>query len=191
MRTYCIAQGTLLSTLWWPKWKGYLKKEVHAYAQLIDFAAQQKLTQHGQAAKRQWRFLIIIRIKGGKPTCWSVAISEIISCCSSSHSAHVTLAFLLYLQYAAPQGFCTCCPLHLKLLPQISFLTGLWFASSLPAGLCSNTFLSGRPSLLPSIKEQGTATIKPTVIFPHLPPGTRIYLKISRLSLIFFQDGSS
>ena len=26
MRTYCIAQGTLLSALWWPKWEGNPKK---------------------------------------------------------------------------------------------------------------------------------------------------------------------
>ena len=28
MRTYCIAQGTLLSALWWLKWKGSLKEEM-------------------------------------------------------------------------------------------------------------------------------------------------------------------
>ena len=26
MRTYCIAQGTLLSALWWPKWEGNPKE---------------------------------------------------------------------------------------------------------------------------------------------------------------------
>ena len=26
MRTYSIAQGTLLGTLWWPKWEGNPKK---------------------------------------------------------------------------------------------------------------------------------------------------------------------
>ena len=26
MRTYCIAQGTLLGALWWPKWEGNPKK---------------------------------------------------------------------------------------------------------------------------------------------------------------------
>ena len=27
MRTYCVAQGTLLGALWWPKWEGNPKKE--------------------------------------------------------------------------------------------------------------------------------------------------------------------
>ena len=31
MRTYCIAQGTLLSDLWWPKWEGNLKKRGYMY----------------------------------------------------------------------------------------------------------------------------------------------------------------
>ena len=26
MRTFCIAQGTLLNVLWWPKWEGNPKK---------------------------------------------------------------------------------------------------------------------------------------------------------------------
>ena len=26
MRTYCMAQGTLLSALWWPKWEGMQKR---------------------------------------------------------------------------------------------------------------------------------------------------------------------
>ena len=31
MRTYCIAQGTLLNALWWPKWEGNLKKRETNY----------------------------------------------------------------------------------------------------------------------------------------------------------------
>ena len=27
MRTHCMAQGTLLNALWWPKWEGNLKRE--------------------------------------------------------------------------------------------------------------------------------------------------------------------
>ena len=27
MRTYCIAHGTLLNDLWWPKWEGNLERE--------------------------------------------------------------------------------------------------------------------------------------------------------------------
>ena len=38
-----IAQGTLLITLWWPKWDGNPKKEgIFVYIQLIHFAIQQK-----------------------------------------------------------------------------------------------------------------------------------------------------
>ena len=31
MRTYCIAQGILLSALWWPKWEGNPKKRGYMY----------------------------------------------------------------------------------------------------------------------------------------------------------------
>ena len=31
MRTYCIAQGTLLNALWWPKWEGNPKKRGYMY----------------------------------------------------------------------------------------------------------------------------------------------------------------
>ena len=31
MRTYCIAQGTLLSALWWPKWEENPKKRIYVY----------------------------------------------------------------------------------------------------------------------------------------------------------------
>ena len=31
MRTYCLAQGILLSDLWWPKWEGNLKKSRYMY----------------------------------------------------------------------------------------------------------------------------------------------------------------
>ena len=41
MRTYCIAQGTLLNALWWPEWKGNPKKEERCvYVWLIHFAIQ-------------------------------------------------------------------------------------------------------------------------------------------------------
>ena len=57
MRSYRIAQGTLLNALWWPKWKGNLKqRSVYIYfiyiyicIYLIHFAVQQKLTQHCKA----------------------------------------------------------------------------------------------------------------------------------------------
>ena len=29
MRTYCVAQRTLLNALWWPKWEGNAKKEIY------------------------------------------------------------------------------------------------------------------------------------------------------------------
>ena len=45
MRIYCTAQGTLLSTLWWPKWEGNPKKGI--YIHIADhFALQQKPIQH-------------------------------------------------------------------------------------------------------------------------------------------------
>ena len=31
MRIYCIAQGTLLTALWWPKWEGNPKKRGYMY----------------------------------------------------------------------------------------------------------------------------------------------------------------
>ena len=31
MRTDCIAQGTLLSALWWPKWEGNPKKRGYMF----------------------------------------------------------------------------------------------------------------------------------------------------------------
>ena len=31
MRTYCTAQGTLLSALWWPKWEGNPEKRGYMY----------------------------------------------------------------------------------------------------------------------------------------------------------------
>ena len=42
MKTYCIAQETLLNALWWPKWEGNPKKEIYVYIWLIHFAVQQK-----------------------------------------------------------------------------------------------------------------------------------------------------
>ena len=54
MRTSCIAQGTLLSALWWPKWEEIKKKQktknrLCVYIWLIHFVVQQKLTQHCKA----------------------------------------------------------------------------------------------------------------------------------------------
>ena len=44
MWTYCIAQGAILSILWWPKWEGNSKKRecvyththTHAYIHMAD-----------------------------------------------------------------------------------------------------------------------------------------------------------
>ena len=45
-----MAQGTLLSALWWPKWEGNPKKEgMYVHVWLIHFAVQQKLIQHCKA----------------------------------------------------------------------------------------------------------------------------------------------
>ena len=46
MRTYCIAQGTLLSTLMAFMGKESKKGWIYVHIQLIHFAIQQKLTQH-------------------------------------------------------------------------------------------------------------------------------------------------
>ena len=45
MRTYYIAQGALLSALWWLK-LGRKSKREGMYVYLFHFAVQQKLTQH-------------------------------------------------------------------------------------------------------------------------------------------------
>ena len=36
MRTCCIAQGTQLSALWWPKWEGNPKKRGYMYMYIAD-----------------------------------------------------------------------------------------------------------------------------------------------------------
>ena len=46
MRNYCITQGTLLSALWGPKWKGNPRRGAVCICVLIHFAVQQKPTQH-------------------------------------------------------------------------------------------------------------------------------------------------
>ena len=49
MRT-CLSWGTLLSALWWLKWKGNPKKEgLYVHMWLIHFALWRKLTQHCEA----------------------------------------------------------------------------------------------------------------------------------------------
>ena len=40
MRTYCIAQGTLLNALWWSEWEGSPKGEDTHVLWLILFAVQ-------------------------------------------------------------------------------------------------------------------------------------------------------
>ena len=45
LRTYCIAQATLLGALWRTNWEGNRNKgEIYVYVWLIHFAVQQKLT---------------------------------------------------------------------------------------------------------------------------------------------------
>ena len=47
-KTYCIAQETLLNTLWWPIQEKNLKKElIYVYLKLIHFAVHLKIIQHG------------------------------------------------------------------------------------------------------------------------------------------------
>ena len=40
MRTYSIAQETLLKTLWWPKWEGSKKEEVDVMADSLCHTAE-------------------------------------------------------------------------------------------------------------------------------------------------------
>ena len=40
MRNYCITQGTLLSALWGPKWKGNPRRGAVCIRVLIHFAVQ-------------------------------------------------------------------------------------------------------------------------------------------------------
>ena len=42
MSTYCVAQGALLSALWWPKWEGNPKKKhrMCVYIEMIHFTVQ-------------------------------------------------------------------------------------------------------------------------------------------------------
>ena len=42
MKTYCIAQGSLLNALWRPKWEGNPKYGIYVYIELIHFAVKQK-----------------------------------------------------------------------------------------------------------------------------------------------------
>lgn len=118
---------------------------------------------------------------------------KLFPCCSSSHSACVTLAPLLYL-HATPQGFLhfakspppeTLVPNQLPHWPLVCFLTS-------SRSLVSNTLLYQADPPITQYKRARTTTINPTVIFPLLPPGTPIYLKIFSLSLLEckFQDGS-
>ena len=55
MRTYCIAQGTLLNALWWFQMGRKSKKEgIYVNIWLIHFAIQQKLI-HYKATILQWK----------------------------------------------------------------------------------------------------------------------------------------
>ena len=56
MRTYGIAQGTLLSALWWPECEENPKKEgIYVYIWLTHFAVQQKLIQHCETTTLRWK----------------------------------------------------------------------------------------------------------------------------------------
>ena len=63
MRTYCIAQGTLFSALWWPinKWEGNPEKRGYMYMYEPSLVAQKACLQcrrHGfdlQVGKIPWR----------------------------------------------------------------------------------------------------------------------------------------
>ena len=48
MGAICVAQGTVLYALWWPKFRRKLNERGYVYtlAHLMWFAVQQKATQH-------------------------------------------------------------------------------------------------------------------------------------------------
>ena len=48
MRTYCVAQGTLLHALWWPKWEG-VQKRGDVCIHTADSLCCTVETQHGKA----------------------------------------------------------------------------------------------------------------------------------------------
>ena len=53
MRSSRIAQGILLSALWWSKWEGNQTKGIYVHVEHIHLAAQQKLTQCCKATPLQ------------------------------------------------------------------------------------------------------------------------------------------
>ena len=55
MRTYCIAQGTLLSALWWPKWERNPIKRGHMYTHSWFTLLYSRNTQHCKAIIFQLR----------------------------------------------------------------------------------------------------------------------------------------
>ena len=77
MRTYCVAQGTLLSALWWPGWEGEPRKRGYiVYVWPIHFAVQQKLTRHCKATILQLKKKFIFKY------CWIYSGIP-------SHSVHI------------------------------------------------------------------------------------------------------
>ena len=54
MRTYYVAQGTLLNALLWSKWEGNPEKEEICKHIAIHFAIQQKITQHDKVTILQY-----------------------------------------------------------------------------------------------------------------------------------------
>ena len=54
LRTYCIAQGTLLSVMWEPGWES-LGENGYVYVLLIPFSVHLKLLQHFSSAILQYK----------------------------------------------------------------------------------------------------------------------------------------
>ena len=70
MRTYSIAQRTLLSVLWWPKCQGKLEKEYMYICNWFTSDSQQKLTHHCKptaAAKSVQSYLTLCDPIDGSP----------------------------------------------------------------------------------------------------------------------------
>ena len=72
MRTYCVAQGTLLKALWWLEWEGSSKRG----RKLIHFAVQYTLIQHCKATILQKK---LIKKKKATWGCETVLFNKIFS----------------------------------------------------------------------------------------------------------------
>lgn len=113
-----------------------------------------------------------------------------ISYCSCHSPCFCYTAFLLRPAKCPSSGL-----LHLPCPPAWNASLKWPGCSSLPLGLCSNTFSSDRASLSPTIKEQEMTAISPTMFPLHLAPSTYVFACLLSLSPYLleckFHNGSS